>query len=157
MFTDQVFSNLIVDFCVLANREQELNVENGVTKNVTKSSPSRKASSDMSMSGIVQQGQVQAPVTSAATIVADEIRGPRITSLPPGVTSGVAGPVYLSAGVPNLQRSKEPKPVPHLAESTRHVSPPAKMNVGKSLLPFSIVPPKQTVIFHFFFNSKRRH
>ncbi|XP_033209040.1 LIM domain-containing protein jub isoform X2 [Belonocnema kinseyi] len=85
------------------------------------------------------RGQVHAPVMSAATASGDElgIHGPRITSLPPGVTSGVAGPVFLNAGVPILQRATEPKP-----ELQSSVSPQMKHVPGKGLLPYNVTPPR---------------
>ncbi|XP_014473726.1 PREDICTED: LIM domain-containing protein jub isoform X2 [Dinoponera quadriceps] len=85
------------------------------------------------------RGQVQAPVTSAATTTseADTNIGPRITSLPPGVTSGVAGPVFLNAGVPVLQRPSDPE-----AEEIKSVSPPIKPASGKGLLPYNVIPPR---------------
>ncbi|XP_063979485.1 LIM domain-containing protein jub [Diachasmimorpha longicaudata] len=81
------------------------------------------------------RGQVQAAVTSAATISSDDLsrNAPRITSLPPGVTSGVAGPVFLNAGVPVLQKSIEP-------EEKRTASP--KPVAGKGLLPYNVTPPR---------------
>ncbi|XP_024935775.1 LIM domain-containing protein jub isoform X2 [Cephus cinctus] len=84
------------------------------------------------------RGLVHAPVTSASTAPDDPgIHGPRITSLPPGVTSGVAGPVFLNAGVPMLQRT--PEPVAHVQKS---VSPPIKPSPGKGLLPYNVTPPR---------------
>ncbi|XP_011147112.1 LIM domain-containing protein jub [Harpegnathos saltator] len=85
------------------------------------------------------RGQVQAPVTSASTTTseADTNIGPRITSLPPGVTSGVAGPVFLNAGVPVLQRPSDPE-----AEEIKSVSPPVKPASGKGLLPYNVIPPR---------------
>ncbi|XP_008544681.1 Wilms tumor protein 1-interacting protein homolog [Microplitis demolitor] len=88
------------------------------------------------------RGQVQPPVTSA-TVPIDDLASavPRITSLPPGVTSGVAGPVFLNAGVPVLQKppaelntpaiDKRPVPSP---------SPTTKTIQGKGLLPYSVTP-----------------
>lgn len=80
------------------------------------------------------RGQVQAPVTSASTATneIDINAGPRITSLPPGVTSGVAGPVLLNAGVPVLQKSSDPE-----AEERKSISPPMKS--GKGLLPYNVI------------------
>lgn len=85
------------------------------------------------------RGQVHAAVTSAATASGNDlgIHRPRITSLPPGVTSGVAGPVFLNAGVPILQRSTEPE-----VEYTSDLSPPIKSVSGKGLLPYNVTPPK---------------
>lgn len=82
------------------------------------------------------RGQVQAAVTSASTTAneSDLNTGPRITSLPPGVTSGVAGPVLLNAGVPVLQRSSDPE-----AEEKKSVSPPIKPAPGKGLLPYNVI------------------
>lgn len=82
------------------------------------------------------RGQVQAPVTSASTVAAETNinTGPRITSLPPGVTSGVAGPVLLNAGVPVLQR-----PANSEAEERKSVSPPIKPGPGKGLLPYNVI------------------
>lgn len=86
-------------------------------------------------SGSPVRGQVQAAVTSAATISSDDFssNAPRITSLPPGVTSGVAGPVFLNAGVPVLQKSIE-------FEERRTASP--KPVAGKGLLPYNVTPPR---------------
>ncbi|KAI4500497.1 hypothetical protein M0802_004459 [Mischocyttarus mexicanus] len=86
--------------------------------------------------------QVQTPVTSTMTLSNDTdstINVPRITSLPPGVTSGIAGPVFLNAGVPVLQRSSEPE-----LEERKLVSPPIKPSPGKGLLPYNIIPPRQS-------------
>ncbi|EGI60029.1 PREDICTED: LIM domain-containing protein jub [Acromyrmex echinatior] len=82
------------------------------------------------------RGQVQAPVNSASTTTneIDANAGPRITSLPPGVTSGVAGPVLLSAGVPVLQRPSDSE-----AEERKSVSPPIKPAPGKGLLPYNVI------------------
>lgn len=80
------------------------------------------------------RGQVQAPVNSASTNEIDANTGPRITSLPPGVTSGVAGPVLLNAGVPVLQRPSDPE-----AEERKSVSPPIKPAPGKGLLPYNVI------------------
>lgn len=90
------------------------------------------------------RGQVHAAVTSAATASGNDlgIHRPRITSLPPGVTSGVAGPVFLNAGVPILQRSTEPE-----VEYTSDLSPPIKSVSGKGLLPYNVTPPKPSVIY----------
>ncbi|CAG5101598.1 Similar to jub: LIM domain-containing protein jub (Drosophila melanogaster) [Cotesia congregata] len=87
------------------------------------------------------RGQVQPPVNSATVPVDDLAPVPRITSLPPGVTSGVAGPVFLNAGVPVLQKppaelnapviDKRPVPSP---------SPTTKTIQGKGLLPYSVTP-----------------
>ena len=95
------------------------------------------------------RGQVHAPVMSAATASGDElgIHGPRITSLPPGVTSGVAGPVFLNAGVPVLQKAMEPKP-----ELQSSVSPAMKHVPGKGLLPYNVTPPRPSVSFLSIFN-----
>ena len=88
------------------------------------------------------RGQVQAPVTSAATSASDDFsrNGPRITSLPPGVTSGVAGPVFLNAGVPVLQRAVEPE-----IDLRRSASPSVKTVPGKGLLPYNVTPPRPSV------------
>jgi len=82
------------------------------------------------------RGQVQAPVNSASTTTneIDTNAGPRITSLPPGVTSGVAGPVLLNAGVPMLQRASDPE-----ANERKSVSPPIKPASGKGLLPYNVI------------------
>lgn len=84
------------------------------------------------------RGQVQAPVNSASTTIneIDTNAGPRITSLPPGVTSGVAGPVLLNAGVPMLQRSSDPEAE---ERSRKSVSPPIKPAPGKGLLPYNVI------------------
>ncbi|XP_011494922.1 PREDICTED: LIM domain-containing protein jub isoform X2 [Ceratosolen solmsi marchali] len=84
------------------------------------------------------RGQVQAPVTSAST-ASDSlgIHGPRITSLPPGVTSGVAGPVILSDGVPMIQKHEELE-----TEMRTLINPPIKPSLGKGLLPYNITPPR---------------
>ncbi|GAB1860564.1 Wilms tumor protein 1-interacting protein-like protein [Camponotus japonicus] len=86
--------------------------------------------------GSPMRGQVQAPVTSALTTAGetDINTGPRITSLPPGVTSGVAGPVLLNAGVPVLQRPSNSE-----AEERKSVSPPIKPASGKGLLPYNVI------------------
>lgn len=84
--------------------------------------------------------QVQTPVTSTVTVSNDSdsiVNVPRITSLPPGVTSGVAGPVFLNAGVPVLQKTSEPE-----LEERKLVSPPIKPSPGKGLLPYNIIPPR---------------
>ncbi|XP_034943394.1 LIM domain-containing protein jub [Chelonus insularis] len=87
------------------------------------------------------RGQVQAAVSSAAMTGDDQslsLTTPKITSLPPGVTSGVAGPVYLNAGVPVLQ-----KPQLELNDDIkRTVSPTAKPIAGKGLLPYNVTPPR---------------
>ncbi|XP_012256719.2 LIM domain-containing protein jub [Athalia rosae] len=85
------------------------------------------------------RGQVQPAVTSASQSLKDEstIHRPRITSLPPGVTSGVAGPVYLSGGVPQLQKAPEIR-----AETPKSVTPPVKPAPGKGLLPYNVTPPR---------------
>ncbi|CAL1685744.1 unnamed protein product [Lasius platythorax] len=83
------------------------------------------------------RGQVQAPVTSASTVAGgiDINIGRRIKpSLPPGVTSGVAGPVLLNAGVPVLQRPSNSE-----AEERKSVSPPIKPASGKGLLPYNVI------------------
>ncbi|KAJ8687287.1 hypothetical protein QAD02_023081 [Eretmocerus hayati] len=79
-----------------------------------------------------RQGQVQPAVSSA-----DCSPGPRITSLPPGVTSGVAGPVVLSDGVPVLKRQVQLEP-----ESRIPINPPIKPAPGKGLLPYNVTPPR---------------
>lgn len=85
------------------------------------------------------RGQVQPAVTSASQSIKDEmaIHRPRITSLPPGVTSGVAGPVYLSGGVPQLQKAADVRP-----ETPKSVTPPIKPAPGKGLLPYNVTPPR---------------
>ncbi|XP_046414445.1 LIM domain-containing protein jub [Neodiprion fabricii] len=85
------------------------------------------------------RGQVQPAVTSASQSVNDDtaIHKPRIMSLPPGVTSGVAGPVYLSGGVPQLQKGADTRP-----ETPMSVTPPIKLAPGKGLLPYSVTPPR---------------
>ncbi|XP_008202623.1 LIM domain-containing protein jub isoform X2 [Nasonia vitripennis] len=99
-------------------------------------SPKREANSENPM-----RGQVQPAVTSAATSGGPEvpstsgIQGPRITSLPPGVTSGVAGPVVLNDGVPMLQKHVE-------LDSEPRVNPPIKPTLGKGLLPYNVTPPR---------------
>lgn len=91
------------------------------------------------------RGQVQAAVTSAVTTGGAEapsasgIQGPRITSLPPGVTSGVAGPVVLNDGVPMLQKYVE-------LDSDLRVNAPIKPTHGKGLLPYNVTPPRPSVI-----------
>ncbi|XP_011298030.1 LIM domain-containing protein jub [Fopius arisanus] len=97
-------------------------------------SPGARQGSGIS-SGSPVRGQVQAAVTSAATICSDDLsrNAPRITSLPPGVTSGVAGPVFLNAGVPVLQKPIE-------IEEKRTASP--KPVAGKGLLPYNVTPPR---------------
>lgn len=102
------------------------------------------------------RGQVQAPVNSASTNEIDINAGPRITSLPPGVTSGVAGPVLLNAGVPMLQRSSDLK-----AEEKKSVSPPIKPAPGKGLLPYNVVSrPSVNLLLlarYLFFKSFKNH
>lgn len=90
------------------------------------------------------RGQVQPAVTSASQSIKDEtaFHRPRITSLPPGVTSGVAGPVYLSGGVPQLQKAADVKP-----ETPKSVTPPIKPAPGKGLLPYNVTPPRPSVSF----------
>ncbi|XP_066588836.1 LIM domain-containing protein jub [Prorops nasuta] len=98
-------------------------------------------SSSSNSLGSPVKGLVQAPVTSALATTSESEPGvhrPRITSLPPGVTSGVAGPVFLSAGgVPVLQRSSVSE-----LEERRSVSPPSKPTTGKGLLPYNVIPPR---------------
>ncbi|KAK0094703.1 hypothetical protein PV326_010241 [Microctonus aethiopoides] len=134
-----------------AGREQSRNTG----QSSTKISPQHMINQDEKNCGIVSRqvpasisstsagspvrGQVQAAVTSASTIVADDLtcNAPRITSLPPGVTSGVAGPVFLNAGVPVLQKPIE------LNDSIKNtVSPPAKSIQSKGLLPYNVTPPR---------------
>jgi LIM domain-containing protein len=88
------------------------------------------------------RGQVQAPVTSASTATDSlGVHGPRITSLPPGVTSGVAGPVVLNDGVPMIQKHGEVE-----GEVRASMNPPIKPSLGKGLLPYNITPPRPLVI-----------
>ena len=111
-----------------------------VKQNVINSPRHVIPSSSNNIMGSPVRGQVQAPVTSATTTTTESdpsVHGPRITSLPPGVTSGVAGPVFLNAGVPVLQRPSEPEP-----EERKSVSPPIKPASGKGLLPYNIIPPR---------------
>lgn len=84
------------------------------------------------------RGQVQAAVSSAATISGDDLSCsvPRITSLPPGVTSGVAGPVFLNAGVPVLQKALPLE----LADPKPATGP--KAIAAKGLLPYNVTPPR---------------
>ena len=92
------------------------------------------------------RGQVQPAVTSASTgNEALTVHGPRITSLPPGVTSGVAGPVTLSDGVPLLQKPVELEP------ENRPTNPPIKPTIGKGLLPYNVTPPRPSVLILFHF------
>lgn len=87
------------------------------------------------------RGQVQAPVTSASTIPSESDignHGPRITSLPPGVTSGVAGPVFLNAGVPVLQMPPEIQ-----SGEKKSVNSPSKS--GKGLFPYNVIPRRSQV------------
>ncbi|XP_076762346.1 LIM domain-containing protein jub isoform X2 [Xylocopa sonorina] len=112
-----------------------------VAQNVI-NSPSRHVSpaSANHTIGSPLRGQVQTPVTTGMHTAAEtdsNIHGPRITSLPPGVTSGVAGPVFLNAGVPVLQR-----PTEHEPEERKSVSPPIKPTSGKGLLPYNVIPPR---------------
>ncbi|CAL7950450.1 unnamed protein product [Xylocopa violacea] len=112
-----------------------------VAQNVI-NSPSRHVSpaSTNHTIGSPLRGQVQTPVTTGMHTTAESdsnVHGPRITSLPPGVTSGVAGPVFLNAGVPVLQRPSEHEP-----EERKSVSPPMKPTSGKGLLPYNVIPPR---------------
>lgn len=93
------------------------------------------------------RGQVQPAVTSASQPVKDEtaLHRPRITSLPPGVTSGVAGPVYLSGGVPQLQKTTDVRP-----ETPKSITPPIKPAPGKGLLPYNVTPPRPSVSIYLF-------
>ncbi|RLU20348.1 hypothetical protein DMN91_006956 [Ooceraea biroi] len=102
-------------------------------QNITNSSR-RGLPSSSSFIGNPVRGQVQTAVSTASTATneIDINAGPRITSLPPGVTSGVAGPVLLNAGVPVLQKSSEPE-----REERKSVSPP--MKPGKGLLPYNVI------------------
>jgi len=104
-----------------------------VSQNIA-NSPRHGLPSSSSFTGSPIRGQVQAPVTSASTATneIDINTGPRITSLPPGVTSGVAGPVLLNAGVPILQKSSDPE-----REGRKSISPPIKP--GKGLLPYNVI------------------
>ncbi|XP_014236250.1 LIM domain-containing protein jub isoform X1 [Trichogramma pretiosum] len=68
----------------------------------------------------------QTPRTSDDTLS----YGPRITSLPPGVTSGIAGPVTMSDGVPQIKK--------HFDLDSTPSNPPAKPIMGKGLLPFNV-------------------
>ena len=124
---------------------------NGGARNSPKTSPTNQISTETGLVSTISsavpmgnplRGQVHAPVTSAATSSGEElgIHGPRITSLPPGVTSGVAGPVFLNAGVPMLQRATVPEP-----ELRSSVSPPIKPVPGKGLLPYNVTPPRPSV------------
>lgn len=120
---------------------------NGVAVSSPKTSPTHPilvASSAGASMEKPLRGQVHAPVTSAATASGNdfEIHRPRITSLPPGVTSGVAGPVFLNAGVPVIQRSTELE-----VEYSENISPPIKSLSGKGLLPYNVTPPRPSVIY----------
>ncbi|XP_033333488.1 LIM domain-containing protein jub isoform X1 [Megalopta genalis] len=117
-----------------------------VTHNMINSPRHVSSSSANNVMGSPLRGQVQAPVTSATTTTTEpdlNVHGPRITSLPPGVTSGVAGPVFLNAGVPVLQRPSEPE-----LEERKSVSPPIKPTAGKGLLPYNVIPPRPSVRNH---------
>lgn len=76
-------------------------------------------------------------------------QAPRITSLPPGVTSGVAGPVFLDAGVPVIQRPSEPELKPR--QQQQQPIPMMKPIPGKGLLPYNVTPPKPSVIYCFIY------
>ncbi|XP_033205978.2 LIM domain-containing protein jub [Bombus vancouverensis nearcticus] len=111
-----------------------------VAQNVVNSPRHVSPSSASNIIGSPLRGQVQTPVTTGAPTIAESdsnVHGPRITSLPPGVTSGVAGPVFLNAGVPVLQRPPEPE-----LEERKSVSPPIKPTSGKGLLPYNVIPPR---------------
>ncbi|XP_060823888.1 LIM domain-containing protein jub [Bombus pascuorum] len=111
-----------------------------VAQNVINSPRHVSPSSANNIIGSPLRGQVQTPVTTGAPTIAESdpnVHGPRITSLPPGVTSGVAGPVFLNAGVPVLQRPPEPE-----LEERKSVSPPIKPTSGKGLLPYNVIPPR---------------
>ncbi|XP_003400024.2 LIM domain-containing protein jub [Bombus terrestris] len=111
-----------------------------VAQNVINSPRHVSPSSANNTIGSPLRGQVQTPVTTGAPNIAESdsnVHGPRITSLPPGVTSGVAGPVFLNAGVPVLQRPPEPE-----LEERKSVSPPIKPTSGKGLLPYNVIPPR---------------
>ncbi|XP_043467272.1 Wilms tumor protein 1-interacting protein homolog [Leptopilina heterotoma] len=115
---------------------------NGVAASSPKTSPTHPILVASSAGAAMEKplrGQVHAPVTSAATASGNdfEIHRPRITSLPPGVTSGVAGPVFLNAGVPVIQRSTELD-----VEYSDNISPPIKSLSGKGLLPYNVTPPR---------------
>ena len=112
-----------------------------VAQNVI-NSPRHVSPSSTNNIGSPLRGQIQTPVTTGTPTTTESdpnIHGPRITSLPPGVTSGVAGPVFLNAGVPVLQRPSEPEP-----EERKSVSPPMKPS-GKGLLPYNVIPPRPSV------------
>lgn len=106
------------------------------------------STTSMNAIGSPIRGQVQAPVTSALAAINETETNisPRITSLPPGVTSGVAGPVFLNAGVPVLQRTSEPE-----AEEKKAVNPPIKPVPGKGLLSYNVIPPRSSVSLSQFF------
>ncbi|XP_044005588.1 LIM domain-containing protein jub [Aphidius gifuensis] len=92
------------------------------------------------------RGQVQTAVSSASTISPDDLtsNAPRITSLPPGVTSGVAGPVVLAKpGVPLLQKNIDIDDK-HIDDDNkiRTSSPGGKTVTGKGLLPYNVTPPR---------------
>lgn len=106
------------------------------------SSPRREVVNSM-------RGLVQAAVSSAATAGGTQdlgVRGPRITSLPPGVTSGVAGPVVLNDGVPVLQKRIELD-----SDSKPMITPPIKPAIGKGLLPYNVTPPRPSVFILVLF------
>lgn len=92
------------------------------------------------------RGQVQAAVSSALTISPDDLssNAPRITSLPPGVTSGVAGPVILTKpGVPLLQKNFDIDDKGNDDNNKiRTASPGSKTVTGKGLLPYNVTPPR---------------
>lgn len=114
-----------------------------VAQNVINSPRHVSPSSANNIIGSPLRGQVQTPVTTGAPTIGESdsnVHGPRITSLPPGVTSGVAGPVFLNAGVPVLQRPPEPE-----LEERKSVSPPIKPTSGKGLLPYNVIPPRPSV------------
>lgn len=111
-----------------------------IAQNVINSPRHVSPSSANNTIGSPLRGQIQTPVTTGTPIATESepnVHGPRITSLPPGVTSGVAGPVFLNAGVPILQRPSEPEP-----EERKSVSPPMKPTSGKGLLPYNVIPPR---------------
>lgn len=106
-----------------------------VSQNVI-NSPRHGLSLSSNTIGSPVRGQVQAPVTSASTASheTDTNTSPKITSLPPGVTSGVAGPVLSNnAGMHILQRSSNPE------VEKKSVSPPIKPTPGKGLLPYNVI------------------
>ncbi|XP_014212748.1 LIM domain-containing protein jub isoform X2 [Copidosoma floridanum] len=105
-------------------------------------SPTRQQTSCYSEPGLCQispkrdrehplRGQVQPAVSST-------ISDP---SLPPGVTSGVAGPVVLGDTGGLLPVSMHRK-IETSMDSRMNVAMPAKPTIGKSLLPVNVTPPR---------------